>query len=316
MAEVYLAKSVGVAGFEKYVALKRIHPSLAENRAFVTMLIDEAKIAVQLSHPNIAQTFDLGRDGDTYYLAMELVDGIDLHNLIRAATYVGYLLPFHACAFIARDVANALEHAHGKRDANGTLLGVVHRDIAPDNVLVSYEGAVKLIDFGIAKATARMTQTAAGTLKGKYSYMSPEQATGAQADAQSDLYSTGVVLYEMLTGRPLYDELNPPRLLDLIREGVFAAPSRLRADVPIALEKIAMRCLAPRDYRYGSARELAADLTAYLHSAAPQYTTATLAALLDDVLGRAGVQRQPLAAGTPTRRATTEVGLGFPDEIL
>jgi serine/threonine protein kinase len=322
MAEVYLAKTTGVAGFEKHVALKLIHPTLAENRDFITMLIDEAKIAVQLSHPNIAQTLDLGRDGDTYYLAMELIDGIDLFNLIRASQHVGFLLPFDACAFIAREIANALEHAHGKRDGRGELLGVVHRDIAPDNVLLSYEGAVKLIDFGIAKATARGSQTAIGVIKGKYSYMSPEQATGEPVDAASDLYSTGVVLYEMLTGRRLYDEPNPYRLLELVREGSFAAPSRLRTEIPSALEHIVMRCLAPRARRYQDARELATDLHVFLQSYSPQFVTGTLASLIEVVVdratgvadpGRAGDQRLPVAAvGTGGKRPVTHAGLGFP----
>ena len=316
MAEVYLAKSTGVAGFEKLVALKVIHPNLATQPEFISMLVDEAKIAVQLSHPNIAQTFDLGRDGDTYYLAMEFIDGIDLFNLIRAASYAGMMMPFDACAFVGREVASALEHAHGKRDIQGELLGVVHRDIAPDNVLLSHDGAVKLVDFGIAKATVRATTTAAGTLKGKYTYMSPEQANGQPVDPTSDLYSTGVVLYEMLTGRPLYDELNPPLLLELIRQGAFVAPSRLRPDVPVALEKIVMRCLAPREFRYPDARELSHDLHRFLLDEAPTFVTGSLATLMREVLERAGVSR-PLATGseiTPPRgRLATQVGLGFPE---
>ncbi len=328
MAEIYLAKTTGVAGFEKYVALKLIHPTLAENRDFVTMLVDEAKIAVQLSHPNIAQTFDLGRDGDTYYLAMEYIDGVDLYNLIRAAAYVGFMMPFDACAFVAREVANALEHAHTKRDVHGDLLGVIHRDIAPDNVLVSHEGAVKLIDFGIAKSTTRGSQTAIGVIKGKYSYMSPEQASGEPIDSRSDIYSLGVVIYEMLAGRPLYDETNPQRLLDLIREGVFAAPSRLRAEVPVGLEKIVMRCLAPRAHRYQDARTLAQDLHAFLQSYSPLFVSATLASLVGTVLDRAGYKKPALetaagtgatrasggssATGTQVGRPTTNAGLGFP----
>jgi eukaryotic-like serine/threonine-protein kinase len=307
MAEVYLAKTVGVAGFEKFVALKMIHPTLAENQDFVTMLVDEAKIAVQLSHPNIAQTFDLGRDGDTYYLAMEFIDGIDLYNLIRASQYVGFLMPFDACAFIAREIASALEHAHGKRDGRGELLGVIHRDIAPDNILISHEGAVKLVDFGIAKATARGSQTAIGVVKGKYAYMSPEQSLGDPVDATTDIYATGVVLYEMLTGRPLYTETNLQLLLDLIREGCFAAPSRLRADVPPGLERIVMRCLAPREHRYPNARELAADLHQFLHTYSPQFVTATLGSLMNVVLDRAGYTR-PSNEPAPAPGENTDPG--------
>ena len=301
MAEVYLAKTIGVAGFEKYVAVKRIHPRLAERTEFVHMLVDEAKIAVQLNHPNIAQTFDLGRDGDTYYLAMEYIDGIDLFQLLRAATTVGFLMPFDAVAFIAREIALALEHAHGKRDVMGVPLGVIHRDVAPDNVLISHEGAVKLCDFGIAKCAARATQTAIGVVKGKFHYMSPEQTCGAPLDSTTDIYSSGVVVYEMLTGRTLYDEHDMQRLLDMIQQGSFVAPSRLRGDVPPELERIVMKALAPRPHRYASAGEMAQDLQRFLHDYSPLFVSTTLGSLVGVVLDRIAMQFAQTRPPAPTR---------------
>ena len=206
MAEIHLAKTKGIAGFEKYVALKMIHPNFAEDEQFIQMLVDEAKIAVQLTHGNIAQTFDLGRVGETYYITMEYVDGADLYKILRRASEQDIEMPLDVCAFIAKEITSALDHAHRKRDHTGKPLGIVHRDVSPQNVLVSYAGEVKLVDFGIAKATMKARQTAVGVIKGKYYYMSPEQAWGDPIDFRSDIFSAGIVLYEMLTGQMLYLE--------------------------------------------------------------------------------------------------------------
>src|SRR5678815_5856104 len=204
MAEIHLAKTAGIAGFEKYVALKMIHPNFAEDEQFIQMLVDEAKIAVQLTHGNIAQTFDLGRVGDTYYITMEYVDGADLYKILRRASEQDREIPLDVCAFIGKEISSALDHAHRKRDHKGKPLGIVHRDVSPQNVLVSYSGEVKLVDFGIAKAASKVRQTAAGVIKGKYYYMSPEQARGGQIDLRSDIFSAGIVLYEMVAGQMLY----------------------------------------------------------------------------------------------------------------
>ncbi|HPH67883.1 MAG TPA: serine/threonine-protein kinase, partial [Kofleriaceae bacterium] len=166
MAEVHLARTKGATGDDKYVAIKMIHPNFAEDEQFIMMLVDEAKIAVQLSHDNIAHTFDLGRVGDTYYITMEYVNGADLYKILRTASEKDVYLPFDCAAAIAQGVASGLDYAHRKRDANGTPLGIVHRDVSPQNVLVSYSGEVKLVDFGIAKAALKEQQTAAGVIKG------------------------------------------------------------------------------------------------------------------------------------------------------
>jgi serine/threonine protein kinase len=286
MAEIHLAKTAGIAGFEKYVALKMIHPNFAEDDQFIQMLVDEAKIAVQLTHGNIAQTFDLGRVGDTYYITMEYVDGADLYKILRRASEQDLAMPLDVCAFIGKEISSALDHAHRKRDHQGKSLGIVHRDVSPQNVLVSYSGEVKLVDFGIAKATMKVRQTAVGVIKGKYYYMSPEQAWGDPIDHRSDIFSAGIVLYEMITGQMLYLEEDLHKLLEMARSAEIAPPSKLRRGVPPQLERIVMHALAkvPGE-RYQSAGDFATDLERFLHAYSPVFTAPKLSSLLRDVVG-------------------------------
>ena len=286
MAEIHLAKTAGIAGFEKYVALKMIHPNFAEDDQFIQMLVDEAKIAVQLTHGNIAQTFDLGRVGDTYYITMEYVDGADLYKILRRASEQDIDMPLDICAFIGKEISSALDHAHRKRDHVGKSLGIVHRDVSPQNVLVSYSGEVKLVDFGIAKATMKARQTAVGVIKGKYYYMSPEQAWGDPIDHRSDIFSAGIVLYEMITGQMLYLEEDLHKLLEMARSAEIAPPSKLRRGVPPQLERIVMHALAkvPGE-RYQSAADFATDLERFLHAYSPVFTAPKLSALLRKVIG-------------------------------
>ena len=182
MAELFIAKTAGVSGFEKQVALKVIHPNFSSDQDFVRMLIDEAKLAVQLQHANIVQTYDLGVVDGQYYIAMELVDGADLYKMLKSGAEKGLDFPVEVAAFIASEVATGLDYAHRKADPMGRPLQIVHRDVSPQNVLVSYEGEIKIVDFGIAKAALRGQQTQAGVIKGKYFYMSPEQAWGDRID--------------------------------------------------------------------------------------------------------------------------------------
>ena len=301
MAEIHLAKTKGIAGFEKYIALKMIHPNFAEDDEFIQMLVDEAKIAVQLNHANIAQTFDLGRVGDTFYITMEYVDGADLYKILRRASEIDVDMPLEVAAFIAKEVAFALDHAHKKRDPSGKQLGIVHRDVSPQNVLVSYNGEVKLVDFGIAKATMKVKQTAVGVIKGKYYYMSPEQARGDPIDYRSDIFSAGIVLYEMITGQMLYLEEDLHKLLDMARRADIAPPSTLRRGVPPQLERIVMHALAksPGD-RYQSAGDFATDLERFLHAYSPISTSSKVSALIRQVLG--DPQPAPDAGGAVERR--------------
>ena len=286
MAEIHLAKTKGIAGFEKYVALKMIHPNFAEDEQFIQMLVDEAKIAVQLTHGNIAQTFDLGRVGETYYITMEYVDGSDLYRILRKGSEIDFEMPLDVCAFIAKEIASALDHAHRKKDHTGRPLGIVHRDVSPQNVLISYSGEVKLVDFGIAKATMKARQTAAGVIKGKYYYMSPEQAWGDSIDHRSDIFSAGIVLYEMIVGQMLYLEEDLHKLLDMARKAEIAPPSKLRKGIPPQLEKIVMHALqrVPGE-RYQSAGDFATDLERFLHAYSPVFTASKVSGLIRKVIG-------------------------------
>jgi len=282
MAEIYLAKATGISGFEKYVALKVIHPNYSQDEHFIEMLVEEAKIAVHLTQPNIVQIFDLGRIGDVRYIAMEYVDGPDLYHIMRTITSVGERVDFDVAAFIALETCAALDYAHRCTDQVGQALRIIHRDVSPQNIIVSRAGEVKLADFGIAKATVRARQTAVGVIKGKYYYMSPEQAWGDTIDHRTDLFSTGVVLYEVIVGQMLYLEEDLGALLDRVRKADIALPSRLRPDVPPELERIVMKAVSRRpEDRYQSAYDFQTALTHFLFSYAPNFTVGRIRGLVD-----------------------------------
>ncbi|MGH9856754.1 MAG: protein kinase domain-containing protein, partial [Acidobacteriota bacterium] len=220
MAELFLAKRKGVEGFEKILAIKRILPHMSDNEEFVTMFIDEAKLAAQLTHHNICQIFDLGKIENAYYIAMEYVNGKDLRAILRSSRAKTKPMPIDLAVLVISKIASALDYAHRKRGSNGQPLNLVHRDVSPQNILISYEGEVKLVDFGIAKAATKAHVTQHGALKGKLLYMSPEQAWGKTVDKRSDIFSLGIVLYELLTGRPLFFDENDTEvtILEKVRE--------------------------------------------------------------------------------------------------
>ncbi len=273
MAEVYLARSVGVSGFEKYVALKIVHSKYSQDPHFAQMLVEEAKIAVYLTHVNIVQVFDLGRIGDTYYIAMEYVDGADLYRIMRALTERGIQMPPGVAAYVVHEVCSGLDYAHRCRDQLGNPLHIIHRDMSPQNVLVSRAGEVKVADFGIAKAAFRATKTEVGVIKGKFYYMSPEQAWGKPLDQRTDVFSTGIVLYEMLAGRMLYLEQDMGRLLKLVRRAEIPPLRERRPDVPEELERITMKALArdPKD-RWQTAQEFGQALQRYVIRFHPDFS--------------------------------------------
>jgi serine/threonine protein kinase len=267
MAEVFRAKRAGVEGFEKVVAVKRILPHLSDNREFVTMFVDEAKMVAGLSHPNIVQIFDLGRIETSYYIAMEYVHGRDLRTIIKRARERGTPTPIPLALFVTGRVCLALESAHRKKDERGRPLLIVHRDVSPQNILVSFEGDVKLADFGIARAASKAPTTDRGALRGKLLYMSPEHAWGRPIDRRADLYSLGVVLYELLTDqKPL--AADPARsVLDVVREARVIPPSSVNPEIPAAVERIVLRALArePED-RYQHASEMMGEIDGVLRS--------------------------------------------------
>jgi serine/threonine protein kinase len=294
MAQIYLAKTRGLAGFEKYLALKVINPEFADEERFIQMLIDEAKITVGLNHVNICQVFDLGQVNGIYYIAMEFVDGIDVLELVNGLHALGEKVPIEAVALIGRQMCSGLHYAHSRKDRNGQPLNIVHRDISPQNILVSRAGEVKVVDFGIAKAAGMSTRTHAGVIKGKVHYMAPEQAMGQKADSRTDIFSTGIVLWEMLTSSMVYSGDNVRELVEKVRRAAIAPPSSSRTDIPPALDFIVMKALARRvEDRFQTAHEFQIELTKFLSASAPDYSGSHLSLLVERVIAhkRGGAEK-------------------------
>jgi serine/threonine protein kinase len=265
MAEVFKAKAVGVEGFEKLVAIKRILPNIAEDEEFIGMFIDEAKIAVLLSHANIAQVFDLGRIEDTYFIAMEYVHGKDLRSIFERLRKRGEIMPISAACYTLIQVCEGLEYAHRKKDENGRDLNIVHRDVSPQNVILSYDGDIKIIDFGIAKAATKASKTQAGILKGKFGYMSPEQVRGLPVDRRSDIFAIGTILYEVVTGERLFYADSDFATLEKVRNVDILPPSSYNRNVPPLLEAIILKALSKDpDDRYQYAHEMGEDIQRFL----------------------------------------------------
>jgi eukaryotic-like serine/threonine-protein kinase len=265
MAEIFLARQAGLEGFEKTIVIKRIRPHLSKQASFVKMFLNEAKLAAQLNHPNIVQIYDLGKIGESYFIAMEYIFGRDMRRIIPKADSLGIPFPMVYALKIASSVCEGLYYAHQKVDLYGNPLNIVHRDVTPENIFVSFDGTVKVLDFGIAKAANQIEQTRAGEIKGKLSYMSPEQCMGKLLDCRSDIFSLGVVLYEWLTGFKLFTGDSEVAILKSITEGKIYAPSYFKADIPEAVEAILMKALEKdRDQRYQTAWEMQYDLDQFL----------------------------------------------------
>jgi serine/threonine protein kinase len=265
MAEVFLAKRVGMKGFEKLLAIKRIHPQFSENEEFIAMFIDEAKLAAKLNHRNIIQIYDFGSQQGSYYIAMEYIFGKDLRSILKKSKERGERFPLAQCAYIITEAAKGLEYAHTLKDHFGRPLQIIHRDISPQNILISYEGEIMLADFGIAKAASKSTETRAGVLKGKILYMSPEQAWGKPIDRRTDLYSLGVVLYEMVTQRKIFDADSEFSMLEKVRNAVVEFPPNVFENIPNNFLQVVQKALDKNpDHRYQSAHDMRVDLENYL----------------------------------------------------
>ncbi len=284
MAQIYLARQRGPEGFEKLLVVKRILPHLAENEDFVRMFLDEARIAARLNHPNIVQIFNLGAQDDSFFIAMEYIHGEDLRRVWKRAERSGQLMPVPLVCRVIIEACAGLDYAHKKTDGSGKPLGIVHRDISPQNILVTFEGRVKVVDFGIAKAADQATVTRSGVLKGKYSYMSPEQAAGQKLDCRSDIFALGVVLYELLTGTRLFKRLNDMATLQAVADCKIVPPSQVNARVPAHLEPIVMKALArdPAD-RYSEAVQLQLALEDWLVAHQLPSSSAHVAAFMQDL---------------------------------
>jgi serine/threonine protein kinase len=219
MAEIWLAKQSGIKGFEKLVVIKKILSHLNKNEKFTKMFINEAKIASKLNHPNIVQIYDLGKEVDSFYIVMEYIQGYDLLTIVKKSIKAQKRLPLSYAVKIIANAANALYYANTLRDIDTSKLNIVHRDISPQNILVSYDGITKLVDFGIAKAASSDNMTKTGVLKGKYPYMSPEQIMGKALDGRSDIFSLAIVLYEITVGKRLFKANSELMVLKKIKVG-------------------------------------------------------------------------------------------------
>lgn len=312
MAEIYKAKKKGVKGFEKIVALKKILPHLAEDEEFIEMFIDEAKVASKLNHPNIAQIYDLGKINGSYFIAMEYVLGKDLKTILRKIKKEKKPLPpIEISSYIVMKIAEALDYAHRKVDENGRPLNIVHRDVSPQNILISYEGEVKLVDFGVAKASIKAHQTIAGSLKGKLLYMSPEQAKGAKnIDGRSDIFSLGTVFYELVTGEKAFLAHSEAEVLDKVRKGSFKPPRSVRPEIPAEVERIIMKAMEPNpSRRYQRASDMRNDIEKFLLSYKGYIPSARDVAefmyeLFEEEIKKAGIDVQILKA--PRREVPEE----------
>ncbi len=297
MAELFLARAQAIHGFEKLVVLKRILPQHAQSEDFIRMFLAEARLAAKLHHPNVAQVYDIGEQVGTYFFTMEYVQGQDLRRLVRAARRKQTPIPLEHILHIIMGMAGGLHHAHEKVGTDGRPLGIVHRDVSPSNVLVTYEGDVKVVDFGIAKAATAQVSTIAGTLKGKIPYMSPEQCRGEVVDRRSDIFSIGTLLWELTTGKRLFAGENEFAILNRVAKADVPPPSSIRPEYPPELEAIVMRALqCDPDHRYSSAIDLQIDLEDFAREARLPVSSARMGrfmrSLFDDEIKAAAAELQ------------------------
>ncbi len=277
MAEIYRAKTFDSSGHAHLVAVKRVLAHLAEDDDFIQMLVDEAKIAGQLRHQNIAQVYEFARADGEYFIAMEHVDGKDLRSIMERCRQNKVPMPTNHAAYVGAEMASALGAAHSARDSNGAPRLIVHRDVSPSNIICSYTGEVKLCDFGIAKATLSRVHTRTGIIKGKVKYMSPEQALGRKLDHRSDIFSLGSVLYEMLTRVPPFTSNNEMDLLIKVRDASYRPIRELVPNIPPEIEQITEKCLErSRANRFQDADDVARALRNFLHKSMPTYSRSHL----------------------------------------
>lgn len=311
MAEIFLAVQFGVEGFQKQVVLKRILPSLAAEPSFVRMLLDEAHIASTLNHGNLVQVLDLRHSGSEYFLVLEFVDGWSLEQVRRRAQKAKLKMPLPLALGIVSALCRALAYVHS-RTRDGRPLGIVHRDVTPQNVLLSAEGEVKLADFGIAKAVGKREKSATGVIKGKFSYMSPEQAAGQQLDHRSDLFSVGTVLYLLTTGKKPFDGANDLEIITQVRKGRYEKPSAFVRDFNPDVERVIARALRVNlNTRWQTAQQMGDRIDAILRELGQPSGPAALKRWLETLSARDGVQ----SAGHDLGEATTPDSPGGPSGV-
>lgn len=284
MAEIFKGQALDSHGLERPVVIKRILPHIAANPEFVQMLIDEAKIAVMLSHGNIAQIYDLGKVAEDYFIVMEYVEGKTLSQIVKRLRTEGRHLPIAHAIAICIEIAKGLDYMHRKTDERGNLLHIVHRDISPQNIIISTSGTVKIIDFGIAKAKNKISTTDSGVLKGKFAYMSPEHAEGEKLDHRADIFSLGVILFELITDQRLFKGKNNLDTVRKVKRAKVPLPSGIRRGIPKELDEIIVNALQrDRNKRYSSAEDLAQDLNKLLVNYYPEFSPRDLAQFLKEL---------------------------------
>jgi formylglycine-generating enzyme required for sulfatase activity len=311
MAEVFFARETGLEGFERIVAIKRILPDLVQDKQFIKMFVDEAKLVAQLEHANIAHIFEFNRVDDAYFIALEYLSGRDLRAIFercREQPERGRTtMPVAQACFIIMNVCEGLDYAHSKTDGAGRPLGLVHRDVSPQNVIVTYDGQVKIIDFGIAKAASQSSKTQTGILKGKFGYLSPEQSRGLPLDRRSDIFSVGIILYELLAGERLFLGDTDFSTLEKVRKCEVPSLRRYNREIPWQLEQIVLKALArEREERYQSAIELHDDLRAHLQSAGLSWSRKELSGWMqrtftEEMRAEARLREQVTAAAAAPR---------------
>ncbi|MCC6525483.1 MAG: serine/threonine protein kinase [Polyangiaceae bacterium] len=285
MAEVFLAESAGIEGFKKLVAIKRVLPHLSQKKRFIAMFLDEARLAAHLSHSNVVQVFDIGVGDQTYFIVMEYVDGSDLKGVIKYQKDLNRPFPIEAAIYITTRICEGLSYAHERTGTGDEPLNLVHRDISPPNVLISKHGEVKIVDFGLAKASTQLEKSEAGIIKGKFSYLSPEAAEGKEVDRRADVFAVGIMLWEMLAGRRLFVGASDYETVKLVQRAEVPPISSINPGAGKPLDSILARALArDADKRYDSARMLGQDLTRYLFKLGKPVSAFDIAELVHGVM--------------------------------
>jgi serine/threonine protein kinase len=321
MGEVYLARKSGKDGFQKLLVIKTLLPHLSEDEELILMFKDEARVTARLIHPNICQVFEFDQVGGTWYMAMEYLRGDDLRKLAKVCDGQGVELPPELICRIVSDAAAGLDFAHALRDAQGQPYGVVHRDVSPQNIFVTFEGAVKVIDFGVAKAVGRGQHTRTGALKGKYSYMSPEQAAGKSVDNRSDIFALGIVLHELLTKARLFKADSDTETLARVGACAVPVPSALNPRIPPGLDAIVLKALARNpDDRFTTAQELRLALEDWLRQGKYSASSAHLAEFLKVIYAErihkeARTSPMPMEAFDPTRNERSSNQRAAPSRV-
>lgn len=285
MAEVFRAESEGLQGFRKQVAIKRVLPHLSEKKKFISMFLDEARLSAMLSHSNCVQVFDIGVGDNAFFIVMEFVEGANLKNIVESIKKSGRQFPVSAAALICHEICKGLSYAHEIRDPTGALLNLVHRDMSPPNVLITKYGEVKIVDFGLAKASSQLEKSEPGIIKGKFSYLSPEAAMGQEVDARTDIFAVGIILWELLTQQRLFLGETDFQTVKRVQQAVVPPVAQFNRQVPPQMEQIVLKALA-RDpgARYQTAKELGQDLNKFMFGYGQAISTYDIAVLVQGAM--------------------------------